>query len=195
MVQTIKFSEFVDGGNLDNDNITVGLKDSANTKFNNPWTFLPPGTTAERPAIAAGMYYKLRLNTSLQQYEYYDPITAEWAQIAATNVFGFDVVTTTPIQMEGNTGYIVDSASIVSLILPELSEIGTIISVSGFGAGGWIINQGEDQSIIIGNMTSTVGVSGSVASTYQSDSLRLLCVEENLTWTTLGGPQGQLEIL
>lgn len=84
MVDTIKFSEFLDGGDLSNNETTVGLGTGANTKFNNPWTFLAPGTTGERPAPVAGIYYRLRFNTTLEVYEYYDPTSATWTQLSGT---------------------------------------------------------------------------------------------------------------
>lgn len=84
MVDTIKFSQFLDGLNLKNGDTTVGLRSGANTKFNNPWTFLASGTTGDRPVPAADMYYRLRLNTTLEVYEYYDPTTATWTQLSGS---------------------------------------------------------------------------------------------------------------
>ncbi len=82
MVDTIKFSQFLDGLNLKNGDTTVGLRGSSNTKFNNPWTFLASGTTGDRPIPAADMEYRLRLNTTLQVYEYYNPVSATWTQLS-----------------------------------------------------------------------------------------------------------------
>jgi hypothetical protein len=84
MVDTIKFSEFVNGGDLSNDVTTVGLDAGSNTRFNNPWTFLSPGTTGDRPVPAVGMYYRQRLNTTLEVYEYYDPTTLTWTQLSGS---------------------------------------------------------------------------------------------------------------
>ncbi len=81
MVDTIKFSEFSAGGDLENDNITVGIKDGTNTQFNNPWTFLPEGTTDQRPDPSAEMYYRLRFNTTDTLYEYYNADTSSWVQL------------------------------------------------------------------------------------------------------------------
>ncbi len=81
MVSTRKFSEFNDGGDLHNSNITVGLEGGDNAFFNNPWTFLPPGTTAERPAPSAEINYRLRFNTDDQLYEYYDAVLGQWTQL------------------------------------------------------------------------------------------------------------------
>lgn len=84
MVSTKKFSDFDSGGDLSNDNITVGYGGGDNTQYNNPWTFLPPGATGDRPVPSASMYYRLRLNTTLEVYEYYDPTTLTWAQLSGT---------------------------------------------------------------------------------------------------------------
>lgn len=84
MVDTIKFSEFVNGGDLSNDVTTVGLGTGGNTRYNNPWTFLPPGTTGDRPAPSAAIYYRLRLNTDLNFYEYYDPNAGDWVQLSGS---------------------------------------------------------------------------------------------------------------
>lgn len=70
-----------DGGDIDNNKKTPGLKAGDNVLFNNPWTFLPPGTTAQRPIPAADMYYRLRFNIEVQLYEYYDAILGAWTQL------------------------------------------------------------------------------------------------------------------
>jgi len=81
MVDTIKFSEMTDGGDIDNNKKVPGLKDGGNVLFNNPWTFLPPGTTAERPTPSAEINYRLRFNTDEQLYEYYDATLGAWTQL------------------------------------------------------------------------------------------------------------------
>lgn len=82
MVDTIKFSQFANGGNLENADTTVGLAGGANAYFNNPWTFMASGTTAERPAVPdPAVNYRLRFNTSLLQYEFYNASGATWVQI------------------------------------------------------------------------------------------------------------------
>ncbi len=83
-INTIKFSEFANGGDLANDEITVGLDGGVNTSFNNPWTFLRPGATGDRPTPAAPMYYRLRFNTTLEIYEYYDPTIPIWVELSGS---------------------------------------------------------------------------------------------------------------
>lgn len=80
-IETIKFSQMTDGGDLANNEKTPGLLNGANVLFNNPWTFLPPGTTAERPTPSSLINYRLRFNTDEQLYEYYDAILGQWTQL------------------------------------------------------------------------------------------------------------------
>lgn len=81
MVDTIKFSQMTAGGDLANNEKVPGLLGGANVLFNNPWTFLAPGNTADRPAPSAEINYRLRFNTEDQLYEYYDAVAGQWTQI------------------------------------------------------------------------------------------------------------------
>lgn len=89
MVDTIKFSEMMSGGDLSTDDKTPGLQGGVNVLFNNPAPNLAPGTTAERPAPGPEMYFRLRFNTTLESYEYYSPIYG-WVQLEdSVDVQGF----------------------------------------------------------------------------------------------------------
>jgi hypothetical protein len=81
MVDTIKFSQMTSGGDLANNDLTPGLQSGENVLFNNPWTFLPPGTTAQRPTPSAAINFRLRFNTEDQLYEYYDAVAGNWTQL------------------------------------------------------------------------------------------------------------------
>lgn len=83
MVDTIKFSEMMSGGDLENNDKIPGLKNGSNVLFNNPWTFLPPGPTSSRPVIEPLMYNRLRFNTDTNVYEYYNPNTSMWVQLSS----------------------------------------------------------------------------------------------------------------
>jgi hypothetical protein len=102
------------------------------------------------------------------------------------------VVTGTTQAMAVNSGYISNNAGLVTLTLPSTAAVGSIIQMQGLGAGGWQIAQNSSQLIHIGSQVTTTGVSGFLASTNQYDSLTLLCVVANTTWTVLGGAQGNI---
>jgi hypothetical protein len=99
------------------------------------------------------------------------------------------VVTTASVTMNTETIYIANRATLVSLALPVTSAVGDLISVVGQGAGGWSITQGTGQEIFISPSHTTNGVSGSLSSSNQYDSLNLICIVANTIWTTFGSPQ------
>lgn len=113
----------------------------------------------------------------------------------SANTFTWNTITGTSQTMAVNNGYFPNNVALVTLLLPPLSAVGDEIAVSGEGAGGFIITQAASQQIQIGNLASSLGVGGSVASTNQFDSLRLVCRTANTLWTTTGGVQGNLTIV
>jgi hypothetical protein len=117
--------------------------------------------------------------------------------ISATGLAGIGWVNVTGSTqtMVADTGYVADKASLVTFTLPTTAAFGTIIYVQGLGSGGWSIAQSTGQSIAIGSDVSTSGTGGSVSSTNQYDSVALLCVTANTTWTALTGVQGNLTVV
>lgn len=85
-------------------------------------------------------------------------------------------VTGTTQAMAVSNGYVADNASLVTFTLPSTAAIGDVIQVLGKGAGGWKIAQNATQQINIGKVPSTVGVSGSIASINQFDTVELRCI-------------------
>lgn len=85
-----------------------------------------------------------------------------------------------------NNGYFcVSPGGALALLLPAASTVGQEIEVSLVGATSWKITQGAGQSIKIGNTATTVGVGGSLTSTQQGDTVRLVCQTANLTWVVM----------
>ncbi len=73
-------------GNINNNDIMPSLRSGENVILNEPWTFLPSGSTAQRPTPSSVINYRLRLNTDLQLYEYYNPILMIWVQLEETPI-------------------------------------------------------------------------------------------------------------
>lgn len=94
-------------------------------------------------------------------------------------------VTTTPIALAVNTGYVTNSGSLITLTLPVTAPFGSVIRISGKGSGLWLIAQNANQRIHFGALDTTVGVSGSLAAGGQFDTVELLCDTANLRWTVL----------
>ncbi len=107
------------------------------------------------------------------------------------NTINFDVidgailwtnVTTTSATMASENGYQANNAGLVTLTMPAIvdSTFGDTIKVSGFGAGGWLIQCVGGQTIHYGSSSTISG--GSLASTNRYDAIELLCSSDTTQW-------------
>jgi hypothetical protein len=112
--------------------------------------------------------------------------TAVWQECIVDQSNWLDI-TFSPVSLSPNRSYVTDNgASLVTFTLPGVAAFGSIIEVSGKSSGGWLIAQNAGQSINFGNITTTVGVGGSLASSNQYDYVKLVCVTANTTWNVIG---------
>jgi hypothetical protein len=100
----------------------------------------------------------------------------------------------TSASMAVNNGYIADNAGLVTLTLPTTAVVGSILYVTGKGAGGWKIAQNASQLINLGTSTTTTGTGGSLASTNTFDSVMLVCITANNNWNVLN-VQGNITVV
>jgi hypothetical protein len=114
--------------------------------------------------------------------------------ISATGLAGFSwtVVTGASQNMSVNNGYIANNAGLVTLNLPASSAVGDEIDIIGKGAGGWKVQCGGGQTIVLGSSTTTSG--GSLASTNAKDSFYMICTVANTEWTVASAPQGNITV-
>lgn len=114
--------------------------------------------------------------------------------IAATGLAGFSwtVVTGASQNMSVNNGYISNNAGLVTLNLPPSSAVGDEIDVIGKGAGGWLVQCGVGQTIVLGSSTTTSA--GSLASTNAKDSFYMICTVADTEWTVASAPQGNITV-
>lgn len=87
--------------------------------------------------------------------------------------------------MSVNNGYFCSGGGAISLLLPPVSAFGDIIEIVIDGSASVTLTQGAGQTIKLANAITTVGIGGSLGSTQQGDSIRLLCKTINLAWTAL----------
>ncbi len=90
--------------------------------------------------------------------------------------------TTTPVTMVINNGYIANNAGLVTLNMPATAVVGSVFSVVGQGAGGWLIQMNTGQVANLGSSPTTSA--GSLASTNRYDSIELICTVANTTFVT-----------
>lgn len=89
-----------------------------------------------------------------------------------------------------NNGYInTKPAGLLTMTLPAVAAVGTIIIMQGSAAGvdGWKIAQNALQNIQFGNVSSTIGAAGYISSTNDNDSVSLVCTVANTTWNVYMG--------
>lgn len=96
-----------------------------------------------------------------------------------------EVTVVGPTGMAVNTGYVANNGAAVGLLLPLTAAFGSILRIVGKGAGGWVISQNAGQTILLGASATTVGVTGTAASSEASACLELLCITANTTWRVI----------
>lgn len=94
---------------------------------------------------------------------------------------GWVAQASTPVTAAVNTGYVITDASTVTVTLPAVAAVGSVVRIAGEGAGGWVLAPGAGQTIKV----LTASASTSVASTEQYDCIEVVCVTANTTWVTL----------
>jgi hypothetical protein len=78
--------------------------------------------------------------------------------------------------------------------LPSTAALGSTLEVVGKGAGGWKIAQNALGQIHFGNINTTIGTGGSLASTLTYDAIRIVCTVANNEWTVLS-VQGNITVV
>lgn len=187
-LNTIKFSGFAAQNLTYSSNMAVGVGNGANYQGPAVITW----STATRPS--APYNGLLGLNTDLEEYEYWNGNTHLWVQLQSStnNLIWNNVITTSASMMEGN-GYVANNAGQVVLTLPSVCAFGQLVSVCGYGSGGWTIVFNAGQNLVFGKDIATTS-SGSLTSSNQFDQVELLCVVANTTFI-VRNVQGNLSIV
>lgn len=106
---------------------------------------------------------------------------AESGTIALTSQFtNWIPAATTPITAAVNTGYYITDASQVTITLPAVAAAGSIVSIVGHGAGGWILAPGSGQTIVVNGTSASTSITSGDA----WDCIEVICVVANTTWNT-----------
>ncbi len=103
-------------------------------------------------------------------------------------------VTTTSQQMDVDSGYIANNASLVTLTLPPVAGIGDSVILQGKGAGLFAIAQNGGQTIHFGDTSTTTGVTGGLTAVNRYNSVELVCITANTDWAVITGTQGAFNV-
>lgn len=90
-----------------------------------------------------------------------------------------------------NQGYIISNASLTTVTLPATAAEGSTFAIAGKGAAGWVLQANTGQVINYGS--SPTSSAGSLASTNQWDSVTIVCVTANTTFSVIAS-QGILTV-
>ena len=82
-----------------------------------------------------------------------------------------------------NNSYTANNGALVTLTLPASAAYGSVVEICGKGAGGWKLAQQAGQTVFFGSSSTTPGAGGSLASTAQYDSIRIVCTVVDSVWT------------
>jgi hypothetical protein len=97
--------------------------------------------------------------------------------------FAWSTVTGTSQAAAVKNGYFTNNAGLVTVTLPATAAVGDAVEIAGQGAGGWKLAANTGQTIKYINGTSTSG--GSLSSTSQFDTARVICQVANTTWQVI----------
>ena len=108
-----------------------------------------------------------------------------WGTVSGGGGITWNNVTGTSQSASVNNGYIANNASLVTITLPSTASVGDVVRVGGSGAGGWKVAQNASQVIHFLSSNTTIGTSGSLASTTRYDGVELVCSATNTDWVVV----------
>jgi hypothetical protein len=156
--------------------------------------WVPIGDTAiDASDIASGTIATARLGSGTANSGTYLRGDQTWAAVPGGSLAYTEVTGTTLAIVAGNA-YGLNNASLVTATLPATAAIGTVIEITGIGAGGWRIAQNASQVIHFGNLDTTTGNTGRIDSTHRRDAIRMFCVVANTEWNVVSS-QGNLDVI
>lgn len=104
---------------------------------------------------------------------------------ASSGGLTWNAATTDTNMVAGNAYIAANNVSLVTLTLPDPQQIGDMLQIVGFGAGGWKIAQNAGQTIHFGSSATTTGVAGFLQFVDQYDCITLVAVNSN-QWVAYG---------
>lgn len=103
-------------------------------------------------------------------------VITEYVLVASTIVttLPWTEVTSATQALAVNNGYVTNRGGGVTYTLPASGAVGDVIRISG-KSGISTVNQNANQQIVLASASTTVGITGSIASTNTGDCIELIC--------------------
>jgi len=102
-------------------------------------------------------------------------------------------VTGTTQTLVNSFAYLANNAGLVTFSLPATAAFGDVFIIAGYGVGGWTLDQAGGQSVVVGAQTSTVGVAGSISSSFRQDTVQIVCAVANTVFKVIN-LQGNIQV-
>ena len=154
------------------------VKTAVDAKMANPMTtqgdIIYGGSSGTPTRLSKGTAGQvLTMNSSATTPEWSTPKGISWSIVTDDTTMAID------------TGSLANKGTLLTLTLPATSAVGKTVRVAGMNAGLWKIAQGANQYIKFGNLSTTVGIGGSLASTQTYDAVELVCIEADKGWVVV----------
>ena len=106
----------------------------------------------------------------------------------------WSVVTSGSTTLAAGHSYIANSASQLTFALPATAAVGDTYQILSINTGGFITSQSSGQQIFMGNLSDTLGATGTITSASTSgDWIEIVCVVANTTFYA-NEKQGQVNL-
>ncbi len=164
-------------------NVATTATNSTNASFFP--TFVASGTSGNQGVdTATGLTFNPSTNT-LTTTTFSGALngnaTTATSATTAGNGFTWNDVAGTSQAAVANNGYIISNAGQTTVTIPATIAEGAVLAIAGKGAAGWILQANTGQVIHLGNQASSSA--GTLTSTNQWDSVTIVCVTANTTFT------------
>ncbi len=94
-------------------------------------------------------------------------------------------VTASPVSSAVCTAVVANGGSLMTIPLPAAANDGDTFQVSGVGVGGWLISQAAGQQILGPGLSTTIGVTGTLASSNRYDDVTLRYYDALGNWKVI----------
>lgn len=161
----------------------VLISDGTNNVYSTP-TFPNASATTRKIIVSDGTNWVASTETYAVPGTSGNVMTSDgtnWTSATPTPVVAWSNISGTTQAAVVNSGYVIGNASQTTVTLPATAALGSIVAVQGKGAAGWILAANTSQTIQIGQ--SATSSAGSLTSAHQYDSVEVVCITANTTWS------------
>lgn len=116
-----------------------------------------------------------------------DVVSGSGESPTPSSSLAWSTITTATHTVVANNGYFANRPEgVVAFTLPATAKLGDTFVIVAQHANGFTLAQNALQYIQITDATTTIGITGSIASNKTGDVLKVVCCEENVGFIAIG---------